>query len=446
MRAIPLNGLNPLNPAHYLAALGAHALASRWHDATGVPGDVTLEWPTEPGSPIGVKALRPILRMPHWSTNAVRELLRVATRPSNYWPEDTGGLEDIAEGGSGLLEGQLDRARGVIDRARLAGRRSGQVIVVVVTDQKPETVKKKAEQRSLTLRALPGGRVTDADVRTAVKALLLSAQVPSPVVVFGTGGVVAKVEKAVREVEDLKNISLVRVEPLGTGPLLHELACQALNSDAASALAQASRLTWLSSGRLGKNENAEATAWMFGKKAGLLRPLRNATPQGRLKKRFRRFLREVLAGPAWPYHANGPMLGVDSDTSTDGARSIRSTDGASPAQCPEALRLIGEALTLFPVGSGGRVAAISRAAAVAAIPTLAEADRTAHAFLYPLWSPALTLAAVKLVLHHPWHKLVPSPARLRIMGVWALLAAPCQRKGTSGDPSERQLGRAIRVV
>ena len=80
------------------------------------------------------------------------------------------------------------------------------------------------------------------------------------------------------------------------------------------------------------------------------------------------------------------------------------------------------------------------------MPALAKEDRYAQAFLYPLWSPPLALPEVRLILSYPWHQLLRSPERLHTMGVWAILAAPCLRKGASGDPTERQLGRAVRVV
>ncbi len=444
MKSIPLNGLNPLNPAHYLAALGTLALASRWCDELNAPDNITLEWPPAPEPETGALPFRPMLRVPGWSTKAVRELFRFAGKPSPCWPGSETGLKDISEGGSGLLEGQFDRVRKAMASV---GSNNVPALIAVVTEQSSDIVRKKAKEYGLDIESLPTGRATDAEVQTALNALLARRRNSSPVIVFGKASVIGKVEKTISEVEELKGIRTVRIEPLGTGPLLHELALKALNSTPALS-AEARRLTWLTSGRLAKNNNAETTAWLLGKKAGLLRPLRDTIWQARPTERFRRFrrFRKVLGGPGWPYSTNGPMLGLDSDTSTDGARSIRNTDGASPPQCLEALRLIGEGLPLFTAGAGGQVAVISRAAALTALPALANEDQNAEAFLYPLWSPPLTLPEVRLVLHYPWNQLIRSPVRLRTIGVWALLAAPCQHKGGRGDPTERQLGRAIRVV
>jgi len=441
MKPILLKGLNPLNPAHYLVSLGALALASRCEDASRA-GKATLEWPAAPDSPSGAVPFRPLLRIADWSTKAIRDSFRAACSPSPYWPGDASGLEDVAEGGSGLLDGQFDRAIATLQDPNSV---DGAILVAVVTDQAPATVKKKAKERGLDIQALPTGRATDADVQAAVSSLINREPSASPVVVFGKAGVIAKIENVIKEVDELRCVRTVRVEPLGTGPLMHELALRTLSCAPPIASAEAACLTWLSSGRLAKNCNAEATTWLFGKKAGLLRPLRDTIRPLKSTERFRRF-RKVLAGPAWPYTTYGPMLGVDSDTVTDGARSIRNTDGTSPSQCLEALRLIGEALPLFTVGSGGRVAGISRAAAMQALPALAKEDRYAEAFLYPLWSPPLALSEIRLIFNYPWHQLLRSPGRLRTMGVWAILAAPCLRKGATGDRTEKQLGRAVRVV
>ena len=98
------------------------------------------------------------------------------------------------------------------------------------------------------------------------------------------------------------------------------------------------------------------------------------------------------------------------------------------------------------VSDKGRVAPISREGAVTGLSALSDLDRDAMAFVYPLWPAPLTLPELSVVLNYPWHRLIKSPARLRQMGIWAMLVAPCRKKGSAGDPTERQFGRAVRVV
>lgn len=429
MKSLTLGGLNPLNPAHYLAAVGSLALASRSGHRCG---DATLHWPaaTDPAS--GSRPFRAVLRLSEWNLKVARELFSLFMSPCPSWPGEE-MLEDIAEGGAGLLQDQLERAK--VEASR-SGTKSGHRtrIIAVCSDRKPDDALKRSQKISLSISPLPAGRRSEQDLKATFQAMRKTAP-DEPLIVFGKRGVVDKIA-------EFSDYAVTSIMPRGTGRRFRDLAQSAL---AAVSISESARLVWLSSGRLTGSENAEATSWMMGRKAGLLRPLRETVQTRSRKLRFNR-LRQVLEGPAWPYETKGPMLGLDSDTSTDGSRSIRNTDGTSPPQSLEALRLIGEALPLFIVGGQGKVGPISREGAVAALSALSESDRDALAFLYPLWSAPLTLPEISVVLSHPLHRLINSPARLRDMGIWAVLAAPCLKKGSAGDPTERQLGRAIRVI
>jgi hypothetical protein len=431
MKSLTLGGLNPLNPAHYLAAIGSLALVSRLSAGDG-SSEAAIHWSAGSGPADQPRPFRAVIRMPEWNFRTARALFKLFAAPCRDWLERA-ELEDIAEGGSGLLEDQLERAKIEASRPDTKPKHRFRMIAVV-TDRKPDDVQERAQRITLAVSALPPGRPSERNLRDSLRALT-GKPVDKPVVVFGKKATVAKLC-------ELPDLSVTSINPQGTGRRFSDLAQSALES---SSISEGVRLVWLSNGRLAQNQNAEATSWMLGRKAGLLRPLRQTSQPTSLVLRFRR-LRQILGGPAWPYETNGPMLGMDSDTSTDGSRSVRNTDGASPPQCLEALRLIGEALPLFIVGARGRVGPISRDGAEAALPALSASDREALAFVYPLWSAPLTLPEVSVLLNYPWHKLVRSPARLRHMGVWAVLAAPCQKKGSAGDPTERQFGRAVRVV
>lgn len=432
MRSLTLGGLNPLNPAHYLAAIGSLALASRFVEGGK---EATLHWPGSADPVSGGHPFRAVLCLPDWNIKVARALFKLFMSPCPHWPEEQ-ALEDIAEGGAGLLEDQLERAKTEASRSELKSDRRRRVIAVPVgPDRKVDDVKKRAQKISLSISPLPTGRPTEKELKDFLQRMAKEKSPDKPLVVFGKGGVVNKIG-------ELSDYALIPIGPQGTGRRFRDLALSALNT---ASTGDSARLAWLSNGRLTQNGNAEATSWMMGRKAGLLRPLREAI-QTRSPNLVLRRLRQVLEGPAWPYETKGPMLGLDSDTSTDGARSIRNTDGASPPQSLEALRLIGEALPLFIVGVKGRVAPISREGAVAGLSALSELDRDALAFVYPLWSAPLTLPEVSVVLNYPWHRLIKSPAQLRQMGIWAVLVAPCRKKGSAGDPTERQFGRAVRVV
>jgi len=455
-----LTALNPLNPAAFLAAVGTLAAVSRYRDGKDGWDGATLHWP-EAARANASDPLRPILTVHNSETELEEILLRVLAVPNPRWPDaGDGGLEEITEGGSGLLKDQFRRAAEAGNEPLVSGDRNDiRRVIVILTDPSPkkDSEKKKLERNqqyfSVRLAGLPQKLPKEAK---EVEALLIRL---SRSLKCGKPLCVAVKSKAVAEkLRGFETYPFTIIEPCGTGPHFYDLSRRATTVSAAA------QLSWLSNGCWNKKRNAEPTAWQFGIKAGLLGPLRDASQfflDGKYQAEFsadklskteikrrekcRVALHELLFGPAWPYDTTGPMLGLDSDILTDGARTARTTDGASPPQFLAALRLIGEAIPLFTVGANRRVGPISRQAVEAAQPDIARADRSMEGFLYPLWSAPLTLDEVVLLLNYPWYRLLGCRRQLRWLGIWALLLAPSQLKGSMGDPSERQLSRAVRV-
>ena len=461
MKEHTLTGLNPLNPAAFLVAIGALAAVSRYRDGKQGWNGATLHWP----EPVGMKAslpLRPILTLPTSETELEEALLQVCAVSSPRWPEaGESGLEDITEGGSGLLKDQFRRAREAGNQPLAAefGNDARRVVVILVDPSpKKDAERKKLERNQLefdvTLARLPEKLPQKAKETESLLAKLSSSQISGKALYVAVKG-----KPAAEKLRGFEKYPLTIIEPCGTGPHFYDLSSQAKSVSAAAQLA------WLSNGCWNRKLNAEPTMWQFGMKAGLLRPLRDAAeffcdntfdaevPTRKLSKteaqareKRRVAIQQLLFGRAWLYDTTGPMLGLDSDTQTDGARTPRTTDGASPPQCLTALRFIGEALSLFTVGANGRVGPISRQAMESALPDLARTEQKTEAFLYPLWSTPLTINELILLLNYPWHRLLGCRRQLQSLGIWGLLLAPSQLKGSMGDPTERQLGRAIRVL
>lgn len=143
MRSLTLGGLNPLNPAHYLAAIGSLALASRFVEGGE---EATLHWPGSADPVSGGRPFRAVLCLPDWNVKVARTLFKLFMSPCPHWPEEQ-ALEDIAEGGAGLLEDQLERAKTEASRSELKSDRRRRVIAVPVgPDRKVDDVKKKSPE------------------------------------------------------------------------------------------------------------------------------------------------------------------------------------------------------------------------------------------------------------------------------------------------------------
>src|SRR5438128_85497 len=110
MKSLALGGLNPLNPAHYLAAVGSLSLASRFSAGRDDWSEAGLHWSAGSDPADQSRPFRAVIRIPEWNFRAARALFKLFTAPCPYWLGKA-ALEDIAEGGAALLEDQLERAK-----------------------------------------------------------------------------------------------------------------------------------------------------------------------------------------------------------------------------------------------------------------------------------------------------------------------------------------------